>query len=188
MSLLRLPRKLGATRSLVAVAMLAGAAFSAVPAQAATVSSANTALQVQLTAPDAASLNQPANYALNLTNNTTSTINNAIVGVKFGTGARLTSGITGLPANSCVRGNTAFGCLVTSLAPGASTTLTFTASQAAGSVLDIAAAQAFVGGAFTTSTVSTIVVATGPTSVGGGGGGGGGGTGGGGTGGGGRAL
>ena len=103
MSLLRLPRKLGATRSLVAVAMLAGAAFSAVPAQAATVSSANTALQVQLTAPDAASLNQPANYALTLTNNTTSTINNAIVGVKFGTGARLTSGITGLPANSCVR-------------------------------------------------------------------------------------
>ena len=164
------------------VAMLAGAAFSAVPAQAATVSSASTALQVQLTVPDAASFNQPANYALTVTNNTTSTINNAIVGVKFGTGARLTSGITGLPANSCVRGNIAFGCLVTALAPGASTTLTFTASQTVGSVLDIAAAQAFVGGAFTTSTVSAVVVATGPTS-GGGGGTGGGGTGGGGGGG-----
>ena len=185
MSLLRLPRKLGA-RSLVAVAMLAGTAFSAVPAQAATLSSANTALQVQLTVPDAATFGQPANYALSVTNNTTSTINNAIVGVKFGTGARLTSGISGLPANSCVRGNIAFGCLVTSLAPGATTTLTFTASQTVGSVMDIAAAQAVVGGSFTTSTVSAIVAAAGPTS--GGGGTGGGGTGGGGTGGGGGGL
>ena len=179
MSLLRLPRKLGATRSLLAVAMLAGAAFSAVPAQAATVSSTNTALQVQLTTPDAATLGKPAGYALTVTNNTASTINNAIVGVKFGAGARLTSTISGLPANSCVRGNTAFGCLVTSLAPGASATLTFTASQTTSSVLDIAAAQASVGGSFTTSTVDAIVVASVPAS----GGATGGGTGGGGTGG-----
>ena len=173
MSLPRLPRKLGATRSLVAVAMLATAAFGALPAQAATVSSGNTALQVQLTVPDAATFNQPAPYALTVTNNTSSTVNDAVIGVKFGVGARLTSAITGLPANSCVKGSGAFGCLVTSLAPGASTTLTFTASQTAGSVVDLAAAQAFVGGSFTTSSVSAIVVAAGPPAGGGGIGGGG---------------
>ena len=63
MSLLRLPRKLGATRSLVAVAMLAGAAFSALPAQAATVTSTNAALQVSLEIPVGATLNTPAAVA-----------------------------------------------------------------------------------------------------------------------------
>jgi hypothetical protein len=160
MSLLRLPRTLGATRSLLAVAMLAGAAFSAVPAQAATVSSTNTSLQVTLSMPTAATLNKPAAYVLTVTNNTASTLNNVIVGQKFGPGARLTSGITGLPANSCVRGNTAFACLVTSLLPGETATLTFTGGQSVGSVVDTAAAQAFVGGLFTTSSVTLVSDAT----------------------------
>ena len=100
--------------------------------------------------------------------------------------ATLTSTIAGLPPNSCVRGNTGFACLVPSLAPNASVTLTFTGSQTVSSAFDIAAAQAFMGGLFTTSTVSTSVLAVAPAS-GGGGGTGGGGTGGGGTGGGGGA-
>jgi hypothetical protein len=166
--------------------MLAGAAFSAVPAQAATLTSANTQLQLQLVTPDLAVMGKPADYQLTLTNNTAGTINNAIVGLKFGPGARLSSTIAGLPANSCVRGNASFGCLVTSLAPGASVTLTFTGSQTVSSAVDIAAAQAFVGGVFTTSSVETIVLAAAPA-TGGGGGTGGGGTGGGGTGGGGGA-
>ena len=156
MSLLRLPRKLGTTRSLVAVAMLAGAAFSAIPAQAATVTSTNAALQVSLEIPVAATLNKPAAYVLTVTNNTASTLNNVIVGDKFLSGAKLSSGISGLPTNSCVRGNSAFACLVTSLAPGASATLTFTATQFADGALSLAAAQAFVGGNFTTSTVSLV--------------------------------
>jgi hypothetical protein len=164
--------------------MLAGAAFSAVPAQAATLTSTNTQLQVQLVTPDPAPLNRPGDYALTLTNNTGSTINNALLGMKFGTGAKLSSTIAGLPPNSCVRGNTGFACLVTSLAPGASVTLTFTGVQTVSSAFDIAAAQAFVDGLFTTSSVSTTVLAAAPAT----GGGGGGGTGGGGTGGGGAGL
>jgi hypothetical protein len=160
--------------------MLAGAAFSAVPAQAATLTSTNTQLQVQLVTPDLAPMNQPGNYALTLTNNSTSTINNALLGMKFGTGAKLSSSVAGLPANSCVRGNTGFACLVTSLAPGASLTLTFTGVQTVSSAFDIAAAQAFVDGFFTTSSVSTTVLAVATASGGGGGGTGGGGTGGGG--------
>jgi hypothetical protein len=107
--------------------------------------------------------------------------------MKFGTGAKLSSTVAGLPPNSCVRGNTGFACLVTSLDPGASVTLTFTGVQTVSSTFDIAAAQAFMGGLFTTSSVSTSAVAAAPASGGGGGGTGGGGTGGGGTGGGGGA-
>src|SRR5205823_10623707 len=100
MSLLRLPRKLGATRSLVAVAMLAGAAFSALPAQAATVTSTNAALQVSLEIPVGATLNTPAAYVLTVSNNTASTLNNVIVGDKFLYGATFSRYIHDLPMNS----------------------------------------------------------------------------------------
>jgi Domain of unknown function DUF11 len=164
MSLFRLPRTLGASRSLLVVAMLAGAAFSAVPAQAAPVSSINVSngLQVQLTMPAAATLGKPAAFELTVTNTTTSTLNNVIVGQKFGVGSRLAGNITGLPPNSCVRGNTAFACLVPTLDPGASATLTFNGTQSVGSVVDTAAAQAFVNGLFTTSAVTLVSDATGP--------------------------
>jgi Domain of unknown function DUF11 len=164
MSLFRVPRKLGAARSLVAVAMLAGAAFSAVPAQAATLSSA-TPLLVQLSMPSAATLNQPAAYVLTVTNNTGSTLRNVIVGEKFFAGAKLSSAISGLPANSCVRGLAAFACLVTSLAPGGSATLQFSATQSVGSAATLAAAQAFVGGVFTTSSVSLVSQAVGASAA-----------------------
>lgn len=177
MSLFRLPRTLGATRSLLVVAMLAGAAFSAVPAQAATVSSVNNGLQVQLTMPAAATFGKPAAFELTVTNTTTSTLDNVIVGQKFGVGSKLSSTITGLPANSCVRGAAAFDCLVPTLAPGASATLTFTGTQTASSVVDLAAAQVFVGGLFTTTSVSLVsdlaapAVAPAPAPGGGGAGG-----------------
>ena len=158
MSLFRLPRTLGASRSLLVVAMLAGAAFSAVPAQAAPVSSVNVTngLQVQLSMPAAATFGKPAAFELVVTNTTATTLNNVIVGQKFGVGSRLSSAITGLPANSCVRGAAAFACLVPTLAPGASATLSFTGTQTASSVVDLAAAQAFVDGIFTTSAVTLV--------------------------------
>ena len=162
MSLFRLPRTLGASRSLLVVAMLAGAAFSAVPAQAATVSSVSNGLQVQLSMPAAATLGKPAAFELIVTNTTATTLNNVIVGQKFGVGSKLSSGITGLPANSCVRGAGAFACLVPTLAPGASATLSFTGTQTASSVVDLAAAQAFVDGIFTTSAVTLVSDAAGP--------------------------
>jgi hypothetical protein len=162
MSLFRLPRTLGASRSLLVVAMLAGAAFSAVPAQAATVSSVSNGLQVQLTMPAAATLGKPAAFDLVVTNTTATTLNNVIVGQKFGVGSKLSSTITGLPANSCVRGAGAFACLVPTLAPGASATLSFTGTQSASSVVDIAAAQAFVDGIFTTSAVTLVSDAAAP--------------------------
>ena len=162
MSLFRLPRTLGASRSLLVVAMLAGAAFSAVPAQAATVSSVSNGLQVQLSMPAAATLGKPAAFELIVTNTTATTLNNVIVGQKFGVGSRLSSAITGLPANSCVRGAAAFACLVPTLAPGASATLSFTGTQTASSVVDLAAAQAFVDGIFTTSAVTLVSDAAGP--------------------------
>ena len=162
MSLFRLPRTLGASRSLLVVAMLAGAAFSAVPAQAATVSSVSNGLQVQLSMPAAATLGKPAAFELIVTNTTATTLNNVIVGQKFGVGSKLSSGITGLPANSCVRGAGAFACLVPTLAPGASATLSFTGTQTASSVVDLAAAQAFVDGLFTTSAVTLVSDAAGP--------------------------
>ena len=162
MSLFRLPRTLGASRSLLVVAMLAGAAFSAVPAQAATVSSVSNGLQVQLSMPAAATLGKPAAFELIVTNTTATTLNNVIVGQKFGVGSKLSSAITGLPANSCVRGAGAFACLVPTLAPGASATLSFTGTQTASSVVDLAAAQAFVDGIFTTSAVTLVSDAAGP--------------------------
>jgi Domain of unknown function DUF11 len=168
MSVLRLPHRLGAARSLVAVAMLAGAAFSAVPASAATTATTAGPLTVSLSMPAPAVIGQAATYNLSVTNNSGTTLKNVIVGDRFFTGAKVSGAITGLPTNSCVKGNAAFGCLVPSMLPGATVTLTFHAIQSVPSVTSLGAAQAFVGGLFTTSRVTLTSVATGTATSGGG--------------------
>ena len=104
--------KLRPARALVAVAMVAGAAFAAVPAEAAT-TPGSLSISVDTTSP--ATFNKPVGYVVKVVNTTGQDLSNVIVGDGFVSGAKLSSGVTGLPSNSCVKGRLGFGCLVPTL-------------------------------------------------------------------------
>jgi hypothetical protein len=143
--------KLRPARALVAAAMVAGAAFAAVPAEAAT-TPGSLSISVDTTSP--ATFNKPVGYVVKVVNTTGQDLSNVIVGDGFVSGAKLSSGVTGLPSNSCVKGRLGFGCLVPTLPNNSEVDVFFTGTPSASTVNDLAAVQAFVNGVWTTRTVS----------------------------------
>jgi hypothetical protein len=138
--------------------MVAGVAFAAVPAEAATSAGA---LSIGVNTTGTATLNKPLGYTVRVVNTTGQDLRNVIIGNAFLSGAKLSSGVTGLPSNSCVKGRLAFGCLVRSLPNNSEVDLFFTGTPTGSSVNDLAAVQTFVGGSGQTRTVSLTTAVAG---------------------------
>ncbi|TME31305.1 MAG: DUF11 domain-containing protein [Chloroflexi bacterium] len=157
---IQLPRKLRATRSLIACALLAGAAFTAIPAEAATTTASGITITTNLVG--SATIGQHSTFNIVVTNNTGTALTNILVGDKLPLGSKLASPISGVPVNSCVRGLNAFDCLVTSLPAGGSVTLSFQATTTTASLTNLAAFQGFIGGLFHTVATTSFNTAAAP--------------------------
>ncbi len=157
---IQLPRKLRATRSLIACALLAGAAFTAIPAEAATTAASGITITTNLVG--TATIGQRSTFNIVVTNNTGTALTNILVGDKLPVGSRLASPISGIPVNSCVHGLNAFDCLVKSLPAGGSVTLSFQATTTTASLTNLAAFQGFIGGLFHTVAATSFNTAAAP--------------------------